>query len=458
MSDKINIDKSIREKLEGFSVTPPPHVWDSIQGQMAAQRRKKRMAYIGWISAAAVVVFAFIAGWYFNDNTKEEIPATTVEQRSVLPDKEKDEVKEQPERLLAENEKDVTEEKTSVSEKVQLEGKGDLQTINITTAEKEIIAETTAFEKIRLEFLERIEAVLQTGFKVDGVYLAEYREQDQLKIKKALSESDEMLVAGNISNIDRSLEKESGWILGMHLSPGYASHSASHSSQYARNMTYSGESGNGNLGGGVSIQYKTGKKLRIESGIYYAQNGQKSGNSYGLFAFRDNLDYSFNQGVVAEQEPSFSNAVQMSSDGIAMNSTAGVINMRGVPKGAEVESALESSKAAFANTLNTNGEFSQVFEFVEIPLYLRYNVLDKKLGVELMGGLNAGVIVGNNAYIDNDFGLQNIGSTEDISTINFSGTFGVGLNYALGDHLSLAVEPRLNYYLNSINTNPDVDF
>jgi nickel-dependent lactate racemase len=35
---------------------------------------------------------------------------------------------------------------------------------------------------------------------------------------------------------------------------------------------------------------------------------------------------------------------------------------------------------------------------------------------------------------------------------------GAGLTYALSKHVSFALEPRVNYYLNSINDNPDVDF
>lgn len=141
-----------------------------------------------------------------------------------------------------------------------------------------------------------------------------------------------------------------------------------------------------------------------------------------------------------------------------MNSSAGVVNMKTTPKGAAIATYTETIDARNTNTLNTNGEFSQEFEFVEIPLYLRYSVLDKKFGIELLGGVNAGLVIGNNAYIDNDFGKQNVGSTEDISRINLSGTVGLGVNYALGKHFSLAMEPRFNYYLNSINTNPNVNY
>ena len=65
-------DKILHEKLENFSMPPAPQVWDNIQAQLAARKRNNRMIIIGWISAAAVLVLAFMAGWYFNDNLKTE--------------------------------------------------------------------------------------------------------------------------------------------------------------------------------------------------------------------------------------------------------------------------------------------------------------------------------------------------------------------------------------------------
>ena len=72
MKNEKNIDSIIREKLEGFSAAPPRHIWNNVQRQLVAQRRKTRRLYIGWISTAAVVVLAFLAGWYFNGNSKIE--------------------------------------------------------------------------------------------------------------------------------------------------------------------------------------------------------------------------------------------------------------------------------------------------------------------------------------------------------------------------------------------------
>ena len=242
--------------------------------------------------------------------------------------------------------------------------------------------------------------------------------------------------------------------MGMYVAPGYSSHNASHSESYSQNMTYSGSDGNANVGGGFTIQYKTSKRWIVESGVYYAQNGQQSDNSVHLFARNQSADYMY----ASPDLSYFSNEVRVENNNLAMNSTAGVIAFSGTPKGAELTGDFEATKTGVANMVVPNGEFSQVFEFMEIPLFVRYRVIDSKIGVELITGLNAGIVVGNNAYIDNQYGLQNIGETQDISPVNLSGTVGMGVNYALGKNFSVAVEPRLNYYLNSINTNSSVDF
>jgi hypothetical protein len=72
MKDERNTDDIIREKLENFQATPPPHIWNNVQLQLAAGRRRNRMVYMSWISAAAIVVLAFLAGWYFNENLKDD--------------------------------------------------------------------------------------------------------------------------------------------------------------------------------------------------------------------------------------------------------------------------------------------------------------------------------------------------------------------------------------------------
>jgi hypothetical protein len=454
MKDDLHMDKMFREKFKDFSVEPPAHVWSNIQEQMLSRQRKKRMAYVGWISAAAIVVFAFIAGWMLNEQSKSATD-TVAEQKALQ------------ERALEPTEISAAADDTSLDKNTQeavvmeiaepdktdkenalLAGSdSDVQNeIIIITAEREIPVYRYLEARNDIRFTHQKRPVLKQNSKT-------YFPADE-----SLPESERVLVAANARSIAENKETENDWILGAHLSPGFSAHSSNYSGEYSRNMGQEQTGGVSNIGGGISIQYKTTKRWSIESGIYYAQNSQSAGASNAVFSMPSFDAAGSGKLSVVADGPAYANNVSVTRHGIAMNSTAGIVNLKNIPEGAEFKAMTEASSDVSAATLITDGEFSQVFDLVEVPLYLRYQLLDKKVGIDVLGGLNAGFVVGNNAYIQNDFGRQNIGSTEDISTINVSGTVGVGVNYTLGRHFSLGMEPRVNYYLNSINTNPEVDY
>jgi len=447
MNKNLNTDNLFREKLDGFSEQPPSHVWDAVKGKLAAQQRKKRFVYAGWITAAAVIVLAFLAGWYFNNYKEIKIP-DLAEQNPIQP-------KINEHKKTAPNDKNLSAEfvpeKQLNTENINTENANRdnnlLQTAKLESpiVDDRNVTESTS-QRLNMNLLKRIDALILNAHP--KLFLAEKSVQ---KVEYSLNESDKFLIAENSKSLNT---KNKGWKMGMHLSPGYSSHTAAHTENYAQNMNFTADDGNGNVGGGFSVQYKTTKKLSVESGVYFVQNGQKSVNSIDLFAANQNADFAL--GLAGETR--FDNAVNLSKGNLVMNSTAGVIEMAAAPKGTEIISELDAFNPEFSNSLVSDGQFSQVFEFIEIPLFLRYKVVDSKFGIELVGGINAGIVVGNNAYIDNSYGLQNIGKTQDISTVNLSGTVGVGMNYGLGKHISVAVEPRLNYYFYSINSNPEVDF
>lgn len=446
---ELNIDKVVREKLEDFSPAPPPQLWDNIRGQMVTQQKNRRLAYYRWIAAAAVIVMAFLAGWYLSEQP-ESIQPPVAETEQIVPGIHETET----ESPLNE----IVNPETGVNKPIQTQD--NLFAQNLSEREN---ANTFKKKEISGKVIITGERMERTGMRMIPKISIHFNKEvitDWLAEKPATSTNEEyadfdrMLLAENAKSFAGAASNESGWKLGLQVSPGYSSQATRHSENYSRSMTYSDRSGNGNVGGGLSVQYKTGKKWSIESGIYYAQNGQKSNNSPNWIAQNNSGYYSdknsyFNTPV----EVSFTN----SSRQMAMNSVAGVVEFSGTPTGAELVANLDQTSDR-GNVLLTNGEFSQVFDFIEIPLYARYTLIDSKMDIQLMGGLNAAIVAGNNAYMENQFGLQNVGKTQDISTLNLSGTVGVGLTYPMGKHISFAVEPRLSYYLNSINHNPDVKF
>lgn len=443
------MDKEFREKLEGFTAEPPAHLWDGIQGRLAAGYRARRWTYYRWAAVAALLVLAFAGGWYFNESSnlelRENAETKPMQTREFVPENRGEES------FFAEKPA-PPDEIESIQQLPEISpGNSVLNIENEVSTAGEINKPHSLFVTTRNVMVQKIDNLDVTLQKdINSTSLAEKKGSGRMV---DLLHREGSRVEENISRNNKLLKEARGWKLGFNISPGYSSYSANHGTDYLRNMTYAESEGNGNLSGGISFQYKTGKRWSVESGVYYAQNGQQAGSSPHIFGNRAAADNVYG----STQKLYFNTMVGMAADRMAMNSTAGIIEFENFPQGAEIAANLEST-AAYSNSLITDGELSQVFDFVEIPFLLRFLLIDSTIDVELAGGLNAGLVVGNNAFIDNEYGSQKIGKTRDISTINFSGSMGVGVTYRLSEHFSLSVEPRLNYYLNSINRNPDVDF
>jgi hypothetical protein len=447
MKEEQNIDKLFREKLEGFIEEPPAYIWPAIMDQMKAEKLNKRRAWYSWSAVAALLLLAFVAGWYMNESTSPSgiVQTEPVKQEKVQVQEENKAVVQSPAgnetREPARAEMFYADSEALKKESVPAANRQ--QPVGQETHDTYSRADLAFFK--RLEPTEAVVMVSEEAVQVEPSGPAD--------VKVDFTQMDQEIIAGNIrANVNASAPDDK-WKLGMNISPGYSSYTARHSSVYASNMTYEATDGTSNLSGGISVRYRTAKRWNVESGVYYAQNGQKTGSSPQLFAGKREALYD----AVPAERLYFNTAVAMSSNQISMNSTAGVIAIENMPKGAEIAANLEST-AGFHNAFISQGEFSQVFDFVEVPLYLRYLLFGSKMNVELIGGFNAGIVVGNNAYLDNQYGVQHIGKTSDISTLNLSGTMGVGLTYNLGSRVSFALEPRMNYYLNSISRNDDVDF
>jgi hypothetical protein len=266
------------------------------------------------------------------------------------------------------------------------------------------------------------------------------------------AEPDQMLIASAINKKDISHSEKNNWEVGIQISPAYSSFTSSHSADYARNMTSSGHQPHADIGGGISVQYAAKGRWRVESGIYYSRAGDKSGNSWVKTSA--SADYTSMTGFVDKY---YTTAVSVNNGQIAMNSTAGVIKFSKTAENAGLvtlsQSALNLNTAMLAS-----GEFSQVFDLMEIPLSLRYRIIDAKIGVELFSGISTNFVIGNNVFMENASGREYVGITSDISTVNLSGLAGIGIKYRLGKNLFMSVEPRASYFLNSINHSSEVNF
>ncbi len=439
------MDELLRKRLEQFSAEPPERVWQGIRAGIAPAGTRGKLVYLRWSAAAAVLLLALISGILLIDRYGELQPSFTEQNRQAIENDVVPSVKSSP---------SVTASPESADAIAQIAKPETGIHTDASSAISDLASFDSDSESERLQstlpLLKAIRSLLDLNTPDPGLQFAGKVEAIPAD---NLSEADKLILAGNLSRSSSENDfDDAAWKVGVHVSPGVSSHTSSYSSQYAGNMTYADDDMQASIGGGFSVQYKAASRWRVETGMYYSKTGGSSGNSVQLNGIR--ADYSTSS---SSAEKYFNTGVSLNDGQMAMNSTAGVIKFSRTPTNAELVTMPETT-ADRSTAMLTPGEFSQVFNYVEIPLFARYLLVDARLGVELVGGLSTNLIVGNNVFMDSNIGRELVGSTQDINTVNFSGTAGVGLIYALGKNISMSVEPRLNYYLNSINHSGDVNF
>jgi hypothetical protein len=97
------------------------------------------------------------------------------------------------------------------------------------------------------------------------------------------------------------------------------------------------------------------------------------------------------------------------------------------------------------------GKIEQYFQYLELPFLLRYKIIDRKLGVNLLGGVSTNILVGNRVSLTSGNKTSNIGTSQDIRNFNYMGNMGLGFDYNISRNLLFTVEPQFKYFLNSIN-------
>ncbi|HEX7583519.1 MAG TPA: outer membrane beta-barrel protein, partial [Prolixibacteraceae bacterium] len=272
-------------------------------------------------------------------------------------------------------------------------------------------------------------------------------EQEELSIdQQIMNQNKQMMLAQNES------QKKRRWLVGAQVSPTYSVSRSSHSNEYAASMISSSSANPVDLGGGVSVEFKKGKRWSLQSGVYYSGIGQSSGQS----SSSSNSKNSF----AADQGSKYFNTpvnIGAGTNKMSMNSTAGVIELNKIPSGMILGTSLEANTTVNAVILS-NTSFIQSFGYLEIPLYLRYTLIDSRFDIEMLGGFSSNLLVGNQIFVEGSSGKALVGKTNDMQAVNYSGTLGIGLKYGLSKRIFLNVEPRLKYFLNSLNSNSSVTY
>lgn len=216
------------------------------------------------------------------------------------------------------------------------------------------------------------------------------------------------------------------WSVGPSIAPVYFN-SFGNGSPIHSNFVSNSKSGNVNLSYGLMVSYDIGKKLSLRSGLYKVDYGY------------DTNEISFSASLTASTND------QINNINYAPTSKNLVVRNMVDSKLSEQSSSLEIAAQSPAR----NGRMIQDFGYLELPLEINYALLDRKFGINVIGGLSSLFLVDNTVVLEANGNTVEMGEANNINDVNLSTNIGFGLNYKFSPTLQLSLEPMFKYQLNT---------
>ena len=223
--------------------------------------------------------------------------------------------------------------------------------------------------------------------------------------------------------------KESRWSAGPSIAPVYFNGLGEGSPVHSI-FVPNAKSGDVNLSYGLAVSYEISKKLSIKTGVHKVDYGYNTNDvefSASLEGFGDgqidNIDYSLaSRNIVVESKATRKAAL-----------------------------AAEANLDVAAQDASLNGIMAQQLGYVEVPLELNYALLDRKLGVNLIGGFSSLFLIDNSVTLTSGELITEMGEANNVNDVNFSTNIGFGVNYKFTPKIQLNVEPVFKYQLNTFS-------
>jgi hypothetical protein len=179
---------------------------------------------------------------------------------------------------------------------------------------------------------------------------------------------------------------------------------------------------------GINFAYQISEKIRIRSGI-------------------SKVDLSYNTKNIA-----FTAAVNPSTlSGINYNGNIPNyrIENRSVRPFSNISASTEFNRASLASP--TAGYLNQKLGFIEVPLEIEYVIIDKQIGLNIIGGGSTLFLDENMISLNASDFSTNLGEGNNLNKISFSTNIGIGIDYDIFPQFQLNLEPIFKYQINTFN-------
>ncbi|MAO18689.1 outer membrane beta-barrel protein [Muricauda ruestringensis] len=462
---KKNLEELFKESFQDFQEVPDEKVWASIEASLDKKKQKKRAVPIWWGlgGAAAALVIALLAINPFGQEQEQEQIITDTE-NSTVPESRTNPEEEinrdfipptthpNGQNSLA----DTSEEDSPIQKSNQAadNGFGKTKASNIENTistsngnASNAIAQVT---NSRSKEAERISTDDEGAKNNSAIAMNDDRKESSEKQSTLSSEKNDEQVAENITEKDES-EKQSiydaiaeqegleeavaknnsgKWSVGPSLAPVYFN-GAGDGSPVGADFTANSKTGNLNLSYGVNVAYEVGKKVKIRSGVHRVNFGYNTND----VVFSSTLQAAASNRIANIDYDQNSETILVQSKESAKNNSP----------------VLGAKEVAFNEVPSLEGKMVQQLGYIEVPLEVNYALLDKKFGVDLIGGVSSLFLVNNSVLLESNELVTEMGEANNINSLNFSANFGMGLNYHFTPKFRFNVEPVFKYQLNTFS-------
>jgi hypothetical protein len=481
MSDKKNIDRLFQEKLKDFEVTPNDSVWGNITKELHSDKKQRKVIPL-WLKitgiAATLLLLLTLGNTFFN--TGKEIPEenivitdsnTTNQNNSNL---NKTKVVEDKSNSVNVIENDIKENSMSDSNiKLKPNSKNSNETLKKYRNSTSNVVSNDQPNKIKRDVISKdsndllkaneISVITQNSTNSNSLQnTANYKENLRNTINKehiasAINESvqnaqrtssesnkevakdvldtkiedigklsltEELAASVEDNEDEKNKEKIDRWSVSPSIAPVYFNTLGDGSSIHSQ-FNDNSKTGEVNMSYGLSASYAINNRLSVRAGINKVKLG---------YSTNDVVVYNNIQTVPSNPLLRNINFNEQSQDVSFIS--ANVFNFAQVP-------------SVLSNLINAS--IDQKLGFLEIPLELEYNISNKKLGINVIGGFSALFLSDNEIYSIQDGKSILLGKATNVNNTSYSANLGLGLDYKVSQKINLILEPMFKYQLNTFS-------
>ncbi|SRX52788.1 hypothetical protein AEQU1_00658 [Aequorivita sp. CIP111184] len=504
MKEKKNIDNIFNEGFKNFEATPSPRVWEKIQAELKKEKKERKVIPL-WIKlggvAALIALLLSVGNWVYN-SSNVETPSISDENvikiENKLKEKNSEIVKEANETQVASQEKTLHNESTQnlnnsannsskIKDETETSNKGLINSSKKTDGNviasndsekknlKEISNSQNNYSEKNISKNDLKEAVAisnNSSEKNNSDNNVKGDKESLIKKDKDIFEKNKEEVIANEKRIKEDTEKslvktetevsqesqnkksifdaiaeekeetnseetkkqklEHRWNVAPNVAPVYYS-SLGNGSSIDPSFADNPQKGDVNMSYGVQVSYALNNRWSVRTGLNnvdlsYSTTGIEVGSGPVAVAL-STVDYGSRQVVVTVADKgSFANA--------APSSEFGNIN----PKSTQGDARL-----------------IQNLNYYEVPVELKYAIINNKIGVNVIGGLSTLFLGNNEISVKADNYNTVLGDANNLSSVSFSTNVGLGLDYKLSKKFTFNIEPMFKYQLNPY-TDSSVNF